>query len=79
MYKSPGGGAYRVESGTSLASPVVAGAAALVLSKYPKLTPLEVKFCIMSASDTNDKLQNVLNIKGALLMAADIAKSNSQG
>lgn len=34
---------YTVKSGTSMATPIVSGAAALLLSKYPDMTPREVK------------------------------------
>jgi subtilisin family serine protease len=42
----PGGNTYRNLSGTSMASPVVAGVAALLRSYFPKLTPEQVKFII---------------------------------
>jgi cell wall-associated protease len=42
----PGGNTYRNLSGTSMASPVVAGVAALVLSYYPALTPAQVKLIL---------------------------------
>ena len=42
----PGGTTYGVAQGTSMASPVVAGVAALVLSYYPNLTPVQVKYVI---------------------------------
>lgn len=42
----PGGNTYDFESGTSMASPVVAGLAALILSRYPELSPAEVKKAI---------------------------------
>lgn len=39
--------AYKMNSGTSMASPVVAGVAALIMSYYPELTVTEVKEIIL--------------------------------
>lgn len=36
-------GGYTVKSGTSMATPIVSGAVALLLSEYPEMQPLEVK------------------------------------
>ena len=44
----PGG--YKKESGTSMASPVVAGVAALLMSYFPNLTAADVKRIIMQSS-----------------------------
>ncbi len=41
---------YRQASGTSMASPVVAGVAALVRSYYPELTAIQVKDVLMSTT-----------------------------
>lgn len=46
----PGGG-YNSASGTSVASPVVAGAAALVLSANPSLSPSEVQNILKQSAD----------------------------
>ncbi|HVF81006.1 MAG TPA: S8 family peptidase, partial [Flavisolibacter sp.] len=47
IYSSvPGGNTYANFSGTSMASPVVAGVAALILEYYPKFTPQQVKMII---------------------------------
>ena len=40
---------YTAESGTSMASPVVAGLAALIRSYYPKLTAIQVKEIILNS------------------------------
>lgn len=46
---APGVGAYIKESGTSMASPVVAGLAAVLRSYYPKLSAVQVKHLIESS------------------------------
>ena len=47
IYSSlPGGNVYGNESGTSMASPVVAGVAAFILSYYPALSAQQVKYAI---------------------------------
>lgn len=45
--KSP----YTVKSGTSMATPVVSGAVALLLERYPELTNLEIKMRIRECAD----------------------------
>jgi subtilisin family serine protease len=42
----PGGTTYGKSSGTSMASPVTAGVAALLLEYYPNLTPQQIKYAI---------------------------------
>jgi cell wall-associated protease len=46
----PGGNTYGFAQGTSMASPVVAGVAALILSYYPDLSAEQVKYCIEKGS-----------------------------
>jgi len=70
----PGGG-YDSFSGTSMASPHVAGAAALVLSVNSSLTALEVKEVLMNSGDDNAALTGKtvsgkrLNVNQALIDA----------
>ncbi|MDP4130639.1 MAG: S8 family peptidase [Bacteroidota bacterium] len=47
IYSSTPGSQYEYYSGTSMASPVVAGLAALIREYYPKLTALQVKDIIL--------------------------------
>lgn len=42
---------YTKMSGTSVSTPIVAGACALLLQKYPKLSPLQVKSRIINSCD----------------------------
>lgn len=41
--------AFSVKGGTSMAAPVVTGMLALLLGKYPNMTPNEVKMCLFDA------------------------------
>jgi subtilisin family serine protease len=50
----PGGNTYGNAQGTSMASPVVAGVAALILSYYPNLTPEQVKQVIENSAVKTD-------------------------
>ncbi len=69
------GNAYSSYSGTSMATPHVAGAAALALSVNPDLTALELKELLMSSGDANAALQGKtvagtrLNVNQALIDA----------
>lgn len=49
IYSSMPGNEYEYQGGTSMASPAVAGVAALIRSQYPKLTASQVKHIIMES------------------------------
>jgi len=64
---------YNTLSGTSMASPHVAGAAALVLSRYPSYTPAQVKQALLQNAESTATWQNTsgnphpepfLNVRG---------------
>lgn len=50
----PGPNTYGYQQGTSLATPLVAGAAALLLSARPELTPVQVRDALRATADTID-------------------------
>ena len=55
----PGGDTYGDAQGTSMASPVVAGVAALILEYFPDLTPEQVKYAIeKSAVKPDNKVKD---------------------
>jgi subtilisin family serine protease len=55
----PGGNTYQNLQGTSMASPVVTGLAALILEYFPSLSPAQVKMVIeKSAAKPVDKVKN---------------------
>jgi len=62
---------YKTSSGTSMATPVVAGAAALMLQKNPELTPREVKEILRNTakslnSDVYSEGKGILDIEAAM-------------
>jgi subtilisin family serine protease len=61
VYATLPNGKYRLLSGTSMASPNVAGVAALIRSYYPKLTASQVKHIIM---DSGTPLSNEVTLGG---------------
>ncbi|MFN2437668.1 MAG: S8 family peptidase [Chitinophagaceae bacterium] len=64
----PGGNTYGNAQGTSMASPVVAGTAAFLLSYFPTLTPQQLKYIIeTSAVKGTDKVINPETGKAVLL------------
>jgi subtilisin family serine protease len=71
----PGG--YEVHGGTSMATPHVAGAAALLLSEYPGMTWQRIKTTLMGAGDPKAAYADVclsgkrLNLLNALSAGAD--------
>lgn len=84
---TPGRSSYGMAQGTSMASPVVAGVAALILSYYPEFTPQQVKHIIeTSAVKPTGKVNNssllsdisrtggIVNAYEAMKLAATISK-----
>jgi subtilisin family serine protease len=55
------GGNHRLMSGTSMSSPVVAGAVALLFQENPNLTPSEIQTLLKSASTTDEFTGSVPN------------------
>ncbi|WP_270521746.1 S8 family peptidase [Sellimonas intestinalis] len=51
--------AYSVKSGTSMSAPVVSGAVALLLSKYPDMKNVEVKLRLLMSADDIGKDPNI--------------------
>lgn len=58
----PGGNTYGNQQGTSMASPVVAGIAALVRSYYPKLSAVQVKEAILASCAPSAKEEAALQV-----------------
>ncbi len=81
----PGGNTYGNLQGTSMASPVVAGLAAFILSYYPELTPQQVKQVIEKSAgkpdtsvknpETGETVQlSELSVTGGLVNAYEAIK-----
>ena len=84
IYTTANGGGYRYASGTSFSSPIVAGAAALVLSRRPDYTPAQVDAVLKStATDLGAVGTDIyfgagrVNVYAAVLMAATSGTGDS--
>ena len=70
----PGGDAYGTAQGTSMASPVVTGLAAFLLSYYPDLSASQVKYVIeKSAQKADTEIESPYN--GEKIKLEDISKT----
>ncbi len=69
MSAKPGGGYVR-QSGTSMASPHIAGIAALILERYPKLQPMQIKRILMQSAQKLDSSEFDENAQGVGLVDA---------
>lgn len=75
---SSGDGNYTTADGTSLSTPLVAGAACLLIEARPGFSPLHIRQAIMETADRADNPDNnygwgIMNIDAALGWGADIA------
>lgn len=66
VYTASNGGYTMAWGGTSFSAPIVAGAAALVWSYYPELTPLQVKEVLKISADNIDTLPDNIQYAGKL-------------
>lgn len=57
IYSTTPGNTYKNEDGTSMASPSTAGVAALLMSYFPELTAIEVKFILEKSTRKFDNLK----------------------
>ena len=65
IYSTIPDGQYRPLNGTSMASPVTAGVAALVWSYYPELSVQELRKCIVESTSKIDGYVNLPGTRGA--------------
>ncbi|WP_419797205.1 MAG: S8 family peptidase [Terasakiella sp.] len=69
---------YNFESGTSMASPIVSGAAALLLAHQPTLTNLQIKETLMNSVDPIPGLANKVASGGRLNLQKALMKQSTR-
>jgi hypothetical protein len=75
---SPGGG-YRFDSGTSMAAPHVAGAAALARAAFPAASDVGLKALLLRSVDSVSWLQDVVRTGGRLNVNSAVRCSGAPG
>lgn len=74
----PAGGAYGLKSGTSMATPAVAGAAALLLARDPSLTVAQLRHALLSTVTPTPALSGATVTGGRLNIAAALDALNGR-
>ena len=77
VYSTVPGNKYKMNSGTSMACPHVAGLAALILSERPDLSAAQVKEIILSTVDPIPSLQDKILTGGRINARAALFKTRS--
>jgi cell wall-associated protease len=75
VYTTAAGNTYKFDSGTSLASPMVSGTAALIWSYYPDLTAVEVKQIILNSGTSYNINVSVPGTDGKKVPFSELSKS----
>lgn len=71
----PGG--YALMSGTSMAAPAVAGVAALLLERYPRLSAVQVKGALLGGAQPEPALRDSVEAGAALSIDGSLAAATS--
>lgn len=83
IYSTQDGGLYKQENGTSMAAPVVSGAAAVLMGYFPELTMAQVKEILLKSVTHVDALKDrcstggILNLYEAVKLAKSYLKDSS--
>ena len=75
IYTTSSGNSYKIDSGTSLAAPMVSGTAALIWSYYPKLSAKQVKQIILESGTAYDIEVLIPGGKGVKAKFSELSKS----
>jgi subtilisin family serine protease len=78
IYSTEPGGGYRWGTGTSMAAPAVAGAAALLFAVNPELTAVEARALLLASVDVLPELAPYVSTSGKLNVAAAVALANER-